>query len=213
MAARFQAVALIVLLCASLCAAQNVANPKPPDPIATPQPQPISTTKEKWDHCVRETASLLTLGGGAFNAAFSQATNTDPKYGTNGGALAERFGASLADISTQNFFGDFVVASAFHEDPRYYRMGPGHSFLHRAAYAISRAVIIRRDEGGNAFNFDNVFGSALSTGFSNLYYPAASRTGKGNLMHWGIDVADNGFVNLAPEFWQDFRNKFFKRHH
>lgn len=181
----------------------------PTDPQATP----ITTTREKWDNFLHETASPLTLGGGTFNAIFSQATDTDPKYGVNSAALAERFGASLADIASQNFFGDFVVASAFHEDPRYFRKGPGHSLMARGFYAISRALIIRKDNGGNEFNYDNVLGSALSTGFSNLYYPAVSRTSGGMLMHFGIDVADNGLVNLAPEFWPDFRDKILKRHH
>src|SRR5215471_10395656 len=98
---------------------------------------------------------------------FSQLTQTDPRYGKGSLAFAKRCGASMADIVTENFFGDFVVASAFHEDPRYRRKGPGRSLVYRAGYAISRALVIRKDTGGNSFNFDNVLGSALSTGFSN----------------------------------------------
>ena len=178
-----------------------------------PNSAPIFTTREKWNNFVHETASLLTLGGGTFNAAFSQATDTDPRYGVNSQAFAKRFGASIGDIATQNLFGDFLIASAFHEDPRYFRMGRGHPFWTRVGYAISRAAVIRKDSGGNTFNFDNVLGSGLSTAFSNLYYPPVSRTVKGNLMHWGIDVPDNGFVNLAPEFWPDFRDKVLRWRH
>jgi hypothetical protein len=201
-------------------AAQNTAQPlatgvaaKQPDPVSDPQSTPIRGTRDKWNNFVHETASPLTLGAGTFNAAFSQATDTDPRYGVGTLAFADRFGASVADIASQNFFGDFVVASVFHEDPRYFRMGPGRHFWSRFGYALSRAVVIRKDSGGDAFNFDNVLGSALSTGFSNLYYPAPSRTGKGMLMHFGIDVGDNGFVNMAPEFWPDFRDKILRRHH
>ena len=182
------------------------------NPLAAPEPASIRTTREKWVHFVRETASPFTLGAGAFNALFSQATHTDPQYGSDGTALAERYGASVADIASQNFFGDFVVASVFHEDPRYFRKGEGHGLVYRAGYAISRALVIRRDTGGNTFNFDNVLGSAMSAGFSNLYYPPPSRTRTAILMHFWIDVADNGFVNLAPEFWPDFRRKVFGRH-
>ena len=104
-----------------------------------------------------------------------------------------------------------MVASAFHEDPRYFRMGEGHSLKYRAGYAISRALVIRNHNSRNTFNFDNVLGSAMSAGFSNLYYPAASRTGSATLMHLLIEIADNGFVNLAPEFWPDFRRKVLRR--
>jgi hypothetical protein len=215
LAAFLTALSLSLPLSAQDAAAPAIAQKKSEQAVPTPSAQlpPIRTTRQKWNYFLHETASPLSLGGGTFNAAFSQWTDTDPKYGVNGAALAERFGASLADIATQNFFGDFVVASAFHEDPRYFRMGLGHGFWSRMGYAISRAVVIRKDSGGNTFNFDNVLGSAASTGFSNLYYPAASRTHRGMLMHFGIDVADNGFVNLAPEFWPDFRDKFLRRHH
>lgn len=194
-------------------AAPTQTTPRRAESAADPQSLPMRTRQEKWNNFVHETISPLTFGGGTFNAAFSQLTNTDPKYGTDSVAFGKRFGASIADIASQNFFGDFVVASALHEDPRYFRMGEGHSLRRRAGYAISRALVIRKDTGGNTFNFDNVLGSALSTGFSNLYYPSASRTGSSILMHFLIDVADNGFVNLAPEFWPDFRRKVLRRKH
>jgi hypothetical protein len=195
---------VLTLLCVSAFAQIQLA----PD-----DQQPINTTGKRWDNFLHETAGPITAGGGAFNAIFSQVTDTDPKYGTNGDAFAKRLGASYADIAAQNFFGDFLMASAFHEDPRYYRKGPGHSLLYRFGYAISRAAVIRTDDGRNGFNFDDIFGSALSAGFSNLYYPPASRTGGAILSHFAIDVADNGFVNLAPEFWPDFRRKVFGHHH
>jgi len=185
----------------------------PADPVSDPQSAPLGATREKWNYFVHETASPLTFGAGAFNATFSQVTDTDPRYGVNSMAYAQRFAASLTDIASENFFGDFLVASALHEDPRYFREGQEHGFWSRVGYSLSRAVVIRKDSGGETFNFDNVLGSALSTGFSDLYYPAASRTGKGMLMHFGIDVADNGFVNLAPEFWPDFRDRVLRRHH
>jgi len=211
--------AAIFCLSTPLCAqdiAQTLsggASAAPVEPAPDLEAAPMAGTRDKWNNFVHETASPLTLGGGAFNATFSQLTKTDPQYGVGGAAYAERFGASLADIASQNFFGDFVVASVLHEDPRYVRKGPGHGFWSRVGYAISRAVVIRKDNGSETFNFDNVLGSAASTGFSNIYYPPASRTGKAMAMHFGSDVADNGFVNLAPEFWPDFRDKVLRRHH
>jgi hypothetical protein len=214
------AVLLTVICLSAPLRAQDAAQPlaaggasAPADPMSDPHSAPIGATREKWNYFVHETASPLTFGAGAFNATFSQVTDTDPRYGVNSMAYAERFAASLTDIASENFFGDFVVASVLHEDPRYFREGQGHGFWSRVGYSLSRAVVIRKDSGGETFNFDNVLGSALSTGFSDLYYPAASRTGKGMLMHFGIDVADNGFVNLGPEFWPDFRDRVLRRHH
>ncbi len=159
----------ILLLCTAALAQSSIQ-------LAPPDEPAINTNQKRWTNFVHETAGPLTAGGGAFNAVFSQLTDTDPQYGKGGSAFAKRLGASYADIAAQNFFGDFLVASAFHEDPRYYRKGPGHSLTYRAAYAISRAFVIRKDDGTNGFNFDNVVGSAMSAGFSNLYYPPPSRT-------------------------------------
>jgi hypothetical protein len=208
---------LSVSLCASLScksAAQVCATAANSGQVYSPAPPPAPPldVRQKWSNFAHETASPLTLGAGVFNAGFSQVTDTDPRYGNNSVAFARRFGASIADIATQNFFGDFLVASTFHEDPRYFRKGRGRSVWYRVGYAISRAVVIRNDRGGSAFNLDNVLGSAASSALSNAYYPAASRTGKATLIHFAIDVADNGFVNLAPEFWPDFRNKILKPH-
>jgi hypothetical protein len=176
-------------------------------------PPPPRTFQEHWHLFLDETFGVISAGGTIFNAGFSQITHSDPEYGSHGSAFAQRIGASAADIAAQNFFGDFLIASAFHEDPRYFRKGEGHSFWSRFGYAISRAAVIRTASDRNAFNWDNFLGSAMSAGFSNLYYPPASRNGGAMLIHFATDVADNGFVNLAPEFWPDFRRKVFGRFH
>lgn len=174
--------------------------------------QPAVTVADKWRLFVDETVSPVTLGAGAFNAATAQALNGDPRYGEGSGPFAERFGASTADVVSQNFFGDFLVASITHEDPRYVRRGRQYGFWSRTGYAISRAVIIRKDSGGDTFNWSNVIGTALSTGLSNAYYPPASRTSGAMLIRFSTSVAGAGFANLMPEFWPDFR-QWMRRHH
>jgi hypothetical protein len=176
-------------------------------------PPPLRTVRDHWNLFVGETLSPVSAASTMFNASFSQVTHSDPRYGSNAAAYGQRIGTSAADIGTQNFFGDFLIASAFHEDPRYFRRGSQYGFWNRFGYAISRAVIVRTDSGRSSFNWDNVLGSALSTGFSNLYYPPPSRTGGAMLIHFGTDVADTGFINLAPEFWPDFRRKVFGWYH
>jgi hypothetical protein len=172
-----------------------------------------ASTAQKWKHFVDETVSPMTLGAGVFNAGFSQLTRSDPRYGSDREAFAQRFGASVADVGTQNFFGDFLLASALHEDPRYIRRGAQYGGTWaRVGYAISRAVIIRRDVGGNTFNWSNVLGTAMSAGLSNAYYPPPSRTGGATIIHFVTSVAGAGLANLAPEFWPDFKQKVLKRH-
>jgi hypothetical protein len=116
----------------------------------------------------------------------------------------------MADITTQNFFSDFLMASALHEDTRYRRMGEGHKLWPRVGYAISRAVWTRTDSGAGTFNWANVLGTGLSAGLANAYYPEASRTAPITFANWGTGVAGTGLFNLMPEFWPDF-SRFMQR--
>ena len=179
------------------------------------QPPAVTDTPasfdEKWDNFVHETAAWFTLGAGAFNAAVSQETHSAPLYGRHWRNYPKRFGASVGDIASQNFFGDFLLASAFHEDTRYVRRGPRHRLLPRIGYAISRAVITRTDDGNQTLNFANVLGIAMSAGLSNAYYPARSRTLDETAVNWSTGLGASGLVNLLPELWPDFHG-WVKRH-
>jgi hypothetical protein len=50
------------------------------------------------------------------------------------GVTTERFGASVGDIISQNFFGDFLLAAAFHGDTRYVRLRPSDRLRPRVFY-------------------------------------------------------------------------------
>ena len=194
--------------------AQDSADRTAASNVAPPAASNVSPgVGEKWNFFVTETFTPMTLAAGAFNAGVSQATNSDPRYGVGAGPFAERFGASSADIVTQNFFGDFVMASVFHEDTRYTRQGPLYGGIwKRAGYAISRAFVTNADRGGDTFNWSNVTGTAISVGVSNLYYPPASRKASAVGIHFGTSVVGGGLANLFPEFWPDFR-RTLERHH
>jgi len=173
------------------------------------------STAEKWDLFVHETVTPFTVGAGAFNATVSQLTHSTPLYGKHPWpwAYPKRFGASVGDIVSQNFFGDFLLASALHEDTRYVRRGPTHGRWNRIGYAISRAIITRTDDGGQTFNYANVAGTAMSAGLSNAYYPPASRKLSATMTNWSTSVAGSGLVNLMPEFLPDVKAWLKRRMH
>jgi hypothetical protein len=197
---------LICCLTALAVAASAQSTEAPSNGAAPP------SVSEKWDLFTTETFAPMTLGAGAFNAAVSQLTNSTPKYGSDlWPGYPERYAASVGDILSQNFFGDFLLASAFHEDTRYIRLGPGHRIFARVGYAISRSVITRSDSGATTFNASNVAGTAMSAALSNAYYPPASRTASAATVNFATSVAGSGFAHLLPEFWPDF-HAWLKRH-
>ncbi len=192
--------------------AQNALVPDPAAPFAAPLSAP--SVAEKWDFFVSETLNPMILVAAGPDATVSQLTRSAPLYGKHfwrKDAFLKRFAATVGDDTSQNFFADFVLASAFHEDTRYVRSGPKRRLWPRIGYAISRAVITRTDSGDATFNWANVTGCAMSAGLSNAYYPPRSRTAAVAAVNWGTNIAGAGLTNLMPEFGSDVGH-WMKRH-
>ena len=148
------------------------------------------------------------------DATASQLTRSAPLYGRHfwrNHAFLKRIGSTTADDTSQNFFADYLLASAFHEDTRYVPAGHSHGVLWRIGYAVSRAVVTRTDSGDATFSWANVLGCAMSAALSNAYYPDVSRTTSVALTNWGTNVAGSGLSNFMPEFGADVGH-WFKRH-
>ena len=176
--------------------------------VENPQPNvPPLTVKQKFALFAKETFDPFTFAEVAAGAGVSQAHNGDPVYGRGGGAYADRFGAAFADVATQNFFSDALLASWFHEDPRYFRRGPEFSFWSRVGYAISRVVVTRTDSGKNRFNFSGILGMSMGIALSNAYYPDPSVNGPEVASRFGTSLAASSVGNLLPEFWPDIKEK------
>ena len=190
-------------------------DPVAPDPAAASAPVPVApSVVEKWNFFVSETVTPLTLVAAGPDAIVSQMTRSAPLYGKHfwrHEAFLKRLSATLGDNLSQNFFADFVLASAFHEDTRYVRKGPPGKMWPRIGYAISRAVVTRTDSGDATFNWANVAGCAMSAALSNAYYPRGSRTPGVSAVNWGTNVAGAGLSNLMPEFGSDVGH-WMKRH-
>jgi hypothetical protein len=171
------------------------------------------TAKQKWSLAFRESADPFNIATCAMAAAFSQRENQTPRYGEGAAAYGKRFGAALADVGLQNIFSAGLLANVLHQDPRYYRKGPGAGILTRAVYSVSRVVVARQDSGQTGFNAAGVGGTLMGIAASNLYYPAASR--RGTVMLGRLNTSFTGGVmgNLMSEFWPDLQKKFFHRRH
>lgn len=184
---------------------QTVEDPRTPY-------QPLHP-RQKFELFVRESIDPFTFVGAGLGAGLSHLDKDDPKYGQGNGAYAERFGAAMADIATQNFFADFVLASVLHEDPRYFRRGSEYPFVKRVGYSLSRIVVTRKDSGGSTFNFAGVGGMMMGIGLSDAYYPSRSV----NAPEFGSRVITSllsaALGNLLPEFWPDVHDKLFHHHH
>ena len=161
------------------------------------------TKRQKWDLALKETIDPFNIASAALTAGWAMIDNQTPKYGEGAAAYAKRFAAAQGDFGSQNFFSAGLFATVFHQDPRYFRMGPEEDIARRVAYSISRLGIARQDSGKLAFNACNIFGMILGIAASNAYYPSASRTGTVMVGRMGTSLMGGAIGNLMSEFWPD----------
>jgi hypothetical protein len=138
----------------------------------------------------------------AFGAGIDQADNSFPEYGQGMQGYSKRFGAAYTDYFTGNFFGNAVLTSILHEDPRYFQKGTG-SFTSRALWASASTVWCKRDNGTWGPNYANVIGNLMGSAISNFYYPESDRTARGTIER-GVTVSAEGIIGAEViEFWPD----------
>jgi hypothetical protein len=146
----------------------------------------------------------------ALSAGWEQLRNSDPKYGSDSAGFGERLGAAAIRQSSESVFADGVFAAAFHQDPRFYRLGKG-SFPHRVFYAASRTWRTRMDSGTPAMNYSLLVGYGASSALTMAYYPAISATGSKAAAGYGWSLLGNMAGDQYHEFWPDISRKVF--HH
>ena len=140
-------------------------------------------------------------------AGVNQAENSPAEYGQGVQGYAKRVGASYGDYFIGNLLGNAVLASALHEDPRYYQLGHGR-FVKRALWAATGTVWCKRDKGTWGPNYANVVGNLTGAAIANVYYPESERT-VGQTIGRGFSVTAQGIIGSEViEFWPDI-----VRHH
>jgi hypothetical protein len=149
----------------------------------------------------------ITLLPALYSASYEQLFNTDPKYGHDAGAFGEKFGASMLRSASVRVFADGILAGAFHQDPRYYRIGHG-SILHRGLLSARQAVIRRGDDGNNQFNYSGIGGRAAAAALTVTYYPEPSITAHVVASTFLISIATDAGGDLVLEFLPNIVRKF-----
>jgi hypothetical protein len=161
------------------------------------------TTGEKYQLFFKSATDPWPFLVAGFGAGIDQAENSFPEYGQGMEGYAKRFGAAYTDYFTGNFFGNAVLTSILHEDPRYFQKGTG-TFGKRALWAAGSTVWCKRDDGTWGPNYANVMGNLMGAAVSNLYYPESDRTASGTIER-GLSVSAEGIVGAEViEFWPDF---------
>jgi hypothetical protein len=140
-------------------------------------------------------------------SGIGMADDSYPEWGQGAQGYAKRYGAAYTDAFIGNFFGNAVLPSWWHEDPRYFQKGTGRP-MKRFLWAAASTVWCKRDKGTWGPNYANVVGNLIGSAIARSYYPQSERTVSDTITD-GLTVSAEGIVGAEViEFWPDL-----VRHH
>jgi hypothetical protein len=176
--------------------------------VSADQHLPPQSVKEKF-----KTATLDSLDYSSFifvagQAGVAQANSSYPEFGQGAKGYGRYYWHTLADAVNENYWVEFIIPSALHQDTRYYTLGKG-DFAKRLGYAFTRIVVTRTDEGHETFNFSEILGAGAFSGVANFYYPSQERTLTKTYQRWVTNLAIDGCTFAFKEVWPDINNAVF----
>jgi len=166
----------------------------------TPKQKMIIAAKDSFDY------PLVALA--AAYAGLYQLEDSHHQFGQGAEGYFKRLGTSYTDQVVGNMFTEGLLPIAFHEDPRYFRLGEGAKW-HRTGYALSRILVTRTDAGGKSFNYAEVVGNGAATLVGWSYY-TDTRNPADFFQAFGTQLATDAISQVLKEFWPDVKRRYFK---
>ncbi|HEV2275785.1 MAG TPA: hypothetical protein VGR96_16560, partial [Acidobacteriaceae bacterium] len=165
------------------------------------------SSPDKLVFSMLEAARLYTMVPALYSASYEQIVGSDPKYGSDAEAFASKFGAGMARSASKRLLADGLFAAAFHQDPRFYRVGTG-GIVHRGLHSAEQALVRRSDGGSPEFNYSGFAGAAASAALVLAYYPPVSQTSGVVLRTFAISIVGNAGGDIVLEFIPDLARRF-----
>jgi hypothetical protein len=141
----------------------------------------------------------IVATAGAAGLGMAKDTRLDRDFGMGAEGFARRWGSAFGQNAVGLFVGDFALASAFHQDPRYHP-DTKRGFSHRLGHALAAVVVTRSDSGQTEFNSSHLIGIAAGAGAATAWHPQSDRAGRFFGQRFGYDVAGSAVYRVLAEF-------------
>jgi hypothetical protein len=169
------------------------------------------TTAQKFQLFFKSATDPWTIGLTAFTAGIGQAEDSPPEWKGGMEGYSKRLLAGYTDTFDGNLWGNAILTSWWHEDPRYYRMGSGNK-MKRFFWAAGSSFWCKRDNGTWGPNYANVVGNLIGGAIANAYYPPSQRGLDPTLEH-SASVTYYGILGAEViEFWPDISRHYQRKH-
>jgi hypothetical protein len=142
----------------------------------------------------------VQFGFVAIVAGVEQWRNDFAAFGDGPKGYAKRYAALYATVWTRSVITQVVMPTVFRQDPRYFYKGTGTTGA-RLAYALSRSVVRKGDNGRWQPNYSGIVGSLTGAAISNFYYPRESRRGAQLMLeNSALGIIAGAVGHLTQEF-------------
>lgn len=176
--------------------------------VSVNQKLPPQSVKEKFIGTTQDSFDYSSFIYAGMLAGVAQAENSYPEFHQGAAGYARYYWHTFADQADENYWVEFILPAALHQDSRYYTLGHG-GLIKRTAYSFSRILITRTDSGGNTFNTSEIVGAGAAAGISGLYYPSPERDWTKTGQRWLTNVSLDGATFIFKEFWPDINSAIF----
>ena len=169
---------------------------------------PPMTVKEKFVGATKDSFDYSSFIYAGMLAGISMWSDSYPEFHQGMAGYGRYYWHTFVDQGDENYWTEFILPVAFHQDPRYYTLGRGGVFK-RTVYSFSRAFITRTDSGKETVNVSEIVGAGAAAGISNLYYPEQYRTWTKTGQRWASNVALDSLDWIFKEYWPDINSHIF----
>jgi len=156
---------------------------------------------DKFKLFVSNSISGSAIFSSAAGAGIAQAADTPEGYGQGGEGYGKRFGSLMARRASSQFFGTWLLASALHQDPRYF-VKPTSDIGVAVKYAVRRTFVTHDDRTGREVaNWSGLLGPLLAEGLANAYMPPDAQTAGHTFGRYGVDIGVTAASNIVKQYW------------
>ena len=161
---------------------------------------PLSQGERTADY-IKSLVNPLGYAKAGFSAGIDQWKDKPAEWGQGASGYGKRFVNIFGQYSIQRTV-TFALASALHEDNRYFNSGK-KGVWSRTGYALSSGILARADQGGRHLSLSQLGGVAASAFVSRSWQPRSQRSAGNGAVSFGITMASNMGCSVLKEFLPD----------
>jgi hypothetical protein len=167
------------------------------------------TRRERTQIYLKTMVNPLGYMKAGFSAGIDQWKDKPAEWEQGASGYGKRFANIVGQYSIQRTV-TFSLASALHEDNRYFNSGK-KSLWPRTGYALASGILARHDDGSRHVSISQLGGVAAGAFLSRLWQPPSQHSPGDGAVSFGITLASNMGFSVVKEFLPDLGRVLTKK--